>query len=544
MPAQRSLPLLALTISTLACPLTAQARETERGIDPTRASDEQVTSLSQFSDVRPNDWAYQALANLVTRYGCVAGEPGGSFSGGRSLSRYEAAALLGACLDRISEQTDDLRRLLKEFQSELAVLRGRIDGMEARIGSLEALRFSTTTKLSGLATFVVGSNAFSGSNTPLVKQARTLEGGTTFNYDVRLTFDTSFTGKDLLRTQLRAGNFADSAFGNSAGLNQLEVAFQEGCGTNSDCGDVLAIYRLYYQMPLSDSLTLTLGGRVRQDDMLAMWPSVYPGDTILDVFTYTGAPGTYNTNLGSGAGIWWKQNGWSLSAEYIAYNGDASLGTVQAGETGTVQLGYVGGGGSWGAAVAYTYSNGLPGGVYPGSATPLAALDTNADPDLAAFGTDGTTNSIGIAAYWQPSKSGWIPSISAGWGLNSINPGQGVTGFDRLTSQSWSVGLQWADALVKGNTAGMAFGQPTFLTACGNSCERLLGPGQASPRDGLFAWEWWYKFQVSDAISITPALFYLSNPYGQINSVIGEQAGINHASFNNLGVLVKTSFRF
>jgi S-layer homology domain len=112
-----------------------------------------VTTISQFSDVRPGDWADQSLADLVTRYGCVAGEPDGRFAGGRALSRYEAAALLQACLERISEQTD----------------------------SLEALRFSTTTKLTGLATVVVGSNVFSGTNRPLLTQARSLEGGTTFN---------------------------------------------------------------------------------------------------------------------------------------------------------------------------------------------------------------------------------------------------------------------------------------------------------------------------------------------------------------------------
>jgi hypothetical protein len=522
--------MLGLAVGAVLWPMTAAAGE--------------VTSLPQFSDVRPSDWAYQALVDLVTRYGCVAGEPDGRWAGGRNLSRFEAAALLGACLDRVTEQTDALRRLLEDFQGELALVRGRLGALDLRIGSFEAQRFSPTTKVNGLATFVVGSNAFSGRNRPLVAQARSLEGGTTFNYDLRLTFDTSFSGKDLLRTQLRAGNFADSAFGNGAGLNQLEVAFEEGCGNGRDCGDVVSIYRLYYQVPLNDTITLSLGGRVRQDDMLAMWPSVYPSETILDVFTYTGAPGTYNTNLGAGAGLWWKQNGWSLSAEYIAYNGDISLGSDQAGETGTLQLGYVGRGGGWGAALAYNYSNGLPGGVYPGSATPLAALDTAADPDLEAFGLDGTTNSIGLAAYWQPARSGWIPSVSAGWGLNSINPGRGVSGFDRLTSQSWSAGLQWNNALVKGNTAGMAFGQPTFLTSCGHSCERLLGPGQKNPRDGLFAWEWWYRFQLSDAMSVTPALFYLSNPLGQINSVIGERAGISNPSFNNLGVLVKTSFRF
>ena len=38
---------------------------------------DQVTSFTQFSDVYPTDWAYQALANLVETYGCVAGYPNG-----------------------------------------------------------------------------------------------------------------------------------------------------------------------------------------------------------------------------------------------------------------------------------------------------------------------------------------------------------------------------------------------------------------------------------------------------------------------------------
>jgi len=60
------------------------------------AADEQVTSISQFADVKPTDWAYQALSNLIERYGCVAGYPDGTFKGGRAMTRFEAAALLNA----------------------------------------------------------------------------------------------------------------------------------------------------------------------------------------------------------------------------------------------------------------------------------------------------------------------------------------------------------------------------------------------------------------------------------------------------------------
>lgn len=57
------------------------------------------------------------------------------------MTLYKAAALLNACLDRITEVTDELRRLIKEFETELAVLRGRVDGLEARVGELSQLSF-------------------------------------------------------------------------------------------------------------------------------------------------------------------------------------------------------------------------------------------------------------------------------------------------------------------------------------------------------------------------------------------------------------------
>ena len=506
------------------------------------ASQDQVTSINQFSDVKPTDWAYQALSNLIERYGCVAGYPNGTFKGGQAMTRYEAAALLNACLDRITEVTDELKRLMKEFEKELAVLRGRVDGLEARVGELEASQFSTTTKLRGKATFVIGANSFSGSlvSTPATEfysgipvgtnyadGARQLEGATTFNYDVQLDFDTSFTGKDLLRTRLRAGNFGQSSWsgGPPVGLNAMEIAFEENCGL-ADCGDVVAINRLFYQFPIGSSFTATIGGRVRQDDMLAMWPSAYPADTVLDIFTYGGAPGTYSLNLGAGGGLWWKSGGFSVSANYVSANGDnanpseGGIGTTGAAETGTVQVAY--GGSNWGLAAAYTYTqpNGLA-GIYGGNGTPFA--------NLAWYGSD-SVNSVGISGYWSPAWASWFPSISAGWGINGYNEDNDLANFDGARSQSWYVGLQWADVLWKGNALGMAVGQPTFVTTCGDLCD-------GKPNDGNYAWEWWYKFQVTDNISVTPAIYYLSAPLGQFQKV-------NDETFSNFGGLVKTTFKF
>lgn len=280
-----------------------------------------------FHDIRPSDWAYQALFQLIGRYGCVAGHPDGTYRGPRAITRHEAAALLAACLERITENTDERRALVKEFARELALLRGRVDGLEARVGELNALRFSPITKLSGQATFVLGGNAFLGSAAQQVGTSQAEYGATTLSYDLQLTFDSSFNGSDLLRANLRGGNFASSSFGGAgpSTLSQLEIAFQEYLGELPITGrDVVAIDRLYYQVPWGNVL-LSVGGRISQDNMLAIWPSVYPADTVLDVLTLGGAPAAYNKTLGAGAGLWWQSQGFAISASYVAAYGDNGM---------------------------------------------------------------------------------------------------------------------------------------------------------------------------------------------------------------------------
>jgi hypothetical protein len=58
----------------------------------------QVTSISEFTDVAPDTWAFEALRNLVEDYGCIAGYPDRTYRGDRALTRYEFAAGMNACL--------------------------------------------------------------------------------------------------------------------------------------------------------------------------------------------------------------------------------------------------------------------------------------------------------------------------------------------------------------------------------------------------------------------------------------------------------------
>ena len=87
-------------------------------------------------------------------------------------------------------------------------------------------------------------------------------------------------------------------------------------------------------------------------------------------------------------------------------------------------------------------------------------------------------------------------------------------------SASWYVGLEWADAFLEGNSLGMAVGQPTFDT----DADRGAG----------YAWEFFYKFQVTDNISVTPAITYLAKPYPEQDS----------DGMNAMAGLIKTQFKF
>ena len=95
----------------------------------------QVTSVSQLKDVQPTEWSYQAISNLISRYGCVAGFPNGTFQSGTPATRAQLAALTNACLDSITtfytEADARLASALRaEFSREIAATNTRVSALE------------------------------------------------------------------------------------------------------------------------------------------------------------------------------------------------------------------------------------------------------------------------------------------------------------------------------------------------------------------------------------------------------------------------------
>ncbi len=466
------------------------------GVSDYAASADQVTSVTQFSDVYPTDWAYQALAGLVETYGCVAGYPNGTFRGNRAMTRFEAAALLNACLDRVTEVTDELRRLMAEFETELAILKGRVDGLEARIGELEATQFSTTTKLKGKTTAILGAINFEG--TP-----RTGSEALVFQYDTRLGLKTSFTGEDLLFTRIRVGNNDGEVF--AEGLSKLDTAGKDN--------DTLEIDRLYYKFPVGEELTFVVGPMARNTESLGMKPTAYTVKTLNIFGGQFGTGNVYNKATGSFVGGAWKQSvekgepRLSASLSYVSPEGDESGGGILTEESAasvTTQLGY--GNKQWGAAFGYRY-----GQCGSSQGTGLAG-------GAACSGTAGTTvdtNNFAINGFWKPDETGFIPSISAGYGFSNYN------GVAVDNTASWMVGFQWDKVMDSKHTFAVAFGAPNYV----------VNQTGADPAAAKVAWEAALKLKMGH-FTVIPSVFYLPEQ---------TQAAANDSQF---GGVIQTVFKF
>ena len=94
-----SLSLLGVIGAVVASPAFAETTTAVSQISQAISNDpvsQNVTSVSQLSDVKPTDWAFTALQSLVERYGCIAGYPDRTFRGKQATTRYEFAAGLNA----------------------------------------------------------------------------------------------------------------------------------------------------------------------------------------------------------------------------------------------------------------------------------------------------------------------------------------------------------------------------------------------------------------------------------------------------------------
>jgi hypothetical protein len=533
-------------IPTLEVPSVAELSSGDGDGDPNTPMS-QVSNVTQLRDVSPGDWAFEALRSLVERYGCIAGYPDGTYRGNRSSSRYEFAAGLNACLQQIEriittggdgfvtrQDLETLQRLTEDFKTELASLGTRVDQIEGRVAFLEDHQFSTTTKLSGLAWFnVTGANAgrnvkveainaaspdvrFAGRGAdgrPLVQEVG--NPNITMSGLAWLTFNTSFTGKDLLVTQLSAGNALSPAnqFASAGLFNTFGTPFlDQTAGPNNGFAEVV-IHDLFYQFPISNKVQLVVGPRVN-------WHRFFDNNAF--TFFLTGGS-TFNSNgttvhdpIDRGSGVVALINlskQFDLHVGYLGENNEflpaafgfntssnPSKGLFSGTNTITAELTYKP---SSTANIRLIYSHNTldnNGGVV--SAEPIYGV---ADDGQGGRIKPATVNAFGVNFDWLiTSKFGIFGRYS--YASTEIDPSTPGRAGGNINSQSFQFGLGFPDLGKQGALATLSFLVPFDVL----SGRRFLVAGGG---DGgtQYEFEATYHYPLTNNIALVPAFYLIGN---------------------------------
>ncbi|MBD2679696.1 MULTISPECIES: iron uptake porin [Nostoc] len=483
----------------------------------------QVTSVSQLNDVQPSDWAFAALQSLVERYGCIAGYPDSNYRGNRALTRYEFAAGVNACLDRINEliatATNDLvsredltilQKLQEEFAAELATLRGRVDSLEARTAEIAANQFSTTTKLSGLLIVgVQGRTKNRGDVNPRDGQKDTDDGGTNINVIslAQLYLTSQITPRSYLLTGLLAGQGGTTPrFTNSVSRNDVLLGYEFPT-------DSLIVSDLNLHWLVTDKLAVMVGTEGVSIPAAFRGPNRVESAATGPLSYFAQRNPILNTGYGHG-GIaidWQFAKRASLQAIYTSY---------QPGNPGQ-RSGLFDGNTTTGVQLLVTPTDSLDLSLYyvNNYSSDGCLLTFVGDECLTAVNsTTGRsaplqTNAVGATVTWQISKS-----ISAGaWGgyTKSYIPGQP----GNVETTNYMVFLNFPDLFAKGNLGGIYVGQPPKITSSnlplGNNVPDFIntGLGRAGGQPGTTTQiEAFYRFQLNDNISITPGIIHILQP--------------------------------
>ena len=354
--------IAAPAIISLASGLAVNAAE----INSTDLSDysnsNNLVSLGDFKSdtLFPGDWAYDSLKDLTN-------SP--KFKG-NSVTRLEAAAELsnliaggeglmnGAAIGRLSD----------ELGSELAIMKGRVDGLEARVNGLEAGSFSETTTMSGEVGFLLGATDSATKANDVVQ----------FEYALGIDLDTSFTGEDNLNIGIVTGNGLTNVGADKTGLDWGESE-----------SDALVVNDLNYTFPVG-AWKVAVGDSM---DASKTWPNACSMNNMVDNLGDCGAANSVdlsgNVSLSAATGF---GDGWELG---LGISGIA-------GKTDTTST-----------------------GLFTKEGTDLFGLALGYEADTfgftVAYSDKDTANYYGLVAYYSPEE---LPTTFSG-GVEVGNPDSG-----------------------------------------------------------------------------------------------------------------------
>ncbi len=338
-----------------------------------------------------------------------------------------------------------------EVSEDLAIIKGRLDGLETQQNEFEAGGFSDTTVLSGKAIFDVGS---------VDTDDDTYDGKTQFMYTYTMNLNTSFTGDDNLYTRIKTGNHSS--------WSKTKSVYNTYLSSGNGNGDALKVDKLWYTTPVGENQTVTIGPKIENYYMHATTPSIY--EPVLKAFTLGGNAAGYGASTSPGAGwSYTADNGFAVSSNITSKNPVLADSKT-----------------SWATQVGYTQDN------YSVSA--LVNLKYNGWTDSYFMSTDGkarpgdgNSTNIGLRGWWRPTDSSTaMPSISVGFDTSETDAAT------NSNTTAYFVGLNWTDVVNPDDKIGLAFGQPQKVEG------ETIDP---------FLYELYYKYKLNDSVTVTPTIF-------------------------------------
>ena len=382
----------------------------------------------------------------------------------------------------------DSNTFINEVSEDIAILKGRVDGLESKQNDFEAGAFSSTTSMDGKAIFWVGgidgiSDIDDDEDGSLADEpSDAIQTGYTYT----MNLNTSFSGDDNLYVRLKAGENGGAWSSKPAGYHI----------DTKDTSDAFKVDKIWYTFPIGDSVTGFFGPRI-ENYYMYITPSIYkPG--ALKAFKLGG-----NSNFGASTDVGFgfkyeADNGFAVASNVVDKNADATNG-------GFFQDDSVS---KWDTQVAYTADR------YHLSLTYSNAQNwTSQLYNATALGENTAADSTGYAAraYWMPEETGTaVPEISVGYDVKHWDDAAAGTVDE---AESWMVGLTWKDMVQADDRIGVALTQPLKATS-------LAGGGDTNEVDPLL-WEVYYSWKVNDSMTMTPAFFGGSDSFQEGDDTFG-----------------------
>jgi hypothetical protein len=395
--------------------------------------------------------------------------------------------------DKTSSKLDS-KTFINEVSEDIAVIKGRIDGLEARQNLIEAGGFSDTTVLDQTVVFSVGAAEHdpqsSGATEAHPADADHRNEGVAAQYSYTMNLNTSFTGDDNLYIRLKTGN----------GDGWMAEADEGGyLSSNSSYDDEIHVDKIWYTFPVGERQTVWIGPRIENYYMHATTPSLY--SPTLKQFTLGGNGAAYGASTNSGLGWAYKaDNGFAVSSNIVSKQNGTTNGflTKESAHSWATQIGYTQDKYAFSAILNNKY-NGWEDGYF--------------STQTGAGRTSGDSTNIGLRAWLRPEESGTaMPSISVGYDTSDLQYGADTVDQTNM----WFAGFGWSDMFLAEDKIGVAVGQPQQ---------------REDENSDPFAWEAYYAFKANDYTEYRATVFGGSDRNGTANDDIS-------------GLVLQTTFKF